>query len=100
MFPCETRLKCDEEQEHDDILKTAAKYLWTEHHEETFKEIKHFIGGITENIHYDRLEETRLKCDASKERLDKALEQKHDDMWKTVAYASSSSGSSKILDVQ
>ena len=45
------------------------------------------ITNITENIHFDINRRTKLKCDASRKGLGACLEQKHNSIWRPVAYA-------------
>ena len=46
------------------------------------------IQSINENKHFDTNKQTRVRCDASKKGLGACLEQKHENIWKPVAYAS------------
>ena len=43
---------------------------------------------IVENKHFDTTKETRIKCDASNKGLGASIEQKHDNIWHTIAFAS------------
>ena len=50
--------------------------------------MKRQLINITENKHFDINKETRVKCDESRKGLGATLEQKHNAIWKPVAYAS------------
>ena len=67
--------------------KSQNKLDWKDKHTTTFEQIKKQIINITENKHFDINKETRVKCDASRKGLGAALEQKHNSIWKPVAYA-------------
>ena len=68
--------------------KAQNKLDWKENHTEAFKKIKIKIQNITENKHFDTKKQTRVRCDASKKGLGACLEQKYENTWKPVAYAS------------
>ena len=68
--------------------KSQNRLDWKNHHTIAFEEKKRQILNITENKHFDINKETRVKCDASSKGLGAALEQKHNSIWKPVAYAS------------
>ena len=68
--------------------KSQNRLDWKSHHTIAFEEIKRQITNITENKHFDINKETRVRCDANKKGLGAALEQKHNSIWKPVAYAS------------
>ena len=68
--------------------KAQNKLDWKENHTEAFKKIKIKIQNITENKHFDTEKQTRVRCDASKKGLGACLEQKYENTWKPVAYAS------------
>ena len=60
---------------------------WEEKHTKTFSIIKKQISKINENNHFDVEKETRVKCDASKLGLGVSLEQKTNNIWRTIAFA-------------
>ena len=64
------------------------KLKWEDKHTKTFKNIKSQIAKIVENKHFDVDMETRVKCDASKLGLGATLEQKTENIWHTIAFAS------------
>ena len=68
--------------------KSQNKLAWNDTHTEAFNKIKAQIQSITENKHFDTNKQTRFRCDASKKGLGACLEQKHENIWKPVAYAS------------
>ena len=68
--------------------KAQNKPDWKEKHTKAFENIKKQIINITENKHFDKTKDTRVKSDASKKGLEACLEQKHGHTWKPVAYAS------------
>ena len=68
--------------------KSQNKLDWNDQHTTAFEQIKKHIINITENKHFDINKETRVKCDASRKGLGAALEQRHNSIWKPVAYAS------------
>ena len=57
-------------------------------HSAAFKNIKNAIQNIIELKHFTINNETRVKCDASKEGLGACLEQKENSNWQPIAYAS------------
>ena len=67
--------------------KAQNKLDWKEKHTKAFENNKQIIN-ITENKHFDKTKDTRVKSDASKKGLEACLEQKHGHIWKPVAYAS------------
>ena len=72
---------------HKEKIKNN-KLDWNEEHAKSFHQIKNAIGQIIENKHFDTNRTTRDRCDASKERLGACLEQKYDNGWHPIAYAS------------
>ena len=68
--------------------KTPKKLEWEDKHTSAFNKIKEVIGTIVEQKHFDIKLETRVKCDASKEGLGACLEQKQNNTWHPIAYAS------------
>ena len=58
------------------LLKKNSKFIWTDEHEKQFKLIKDKIAETTENKHFNLDLETRIKCDASRKGLGRALEQR------------------------
>ena len=69
-------------------VTASNKLKWEEKHTKTFENIKTQIAKIVENKHFDVDKETRVKCDASKLGLGATLEQKTDNIWHTIAFAS------------
>ena len=69
-------------------VTTSNKLKWEDKHTKTFENIKSQIAKIVENKHFDVEKETRVKCDASKLGLGATLEQKTDNIWRTIAFAS------------
>ena len=67
---------------------SANKLKWEDKHTNTFNTIKSHIAKIVENKHFDDTKDTRVKCDASKLGLGATLEQKTDNVWHTIAFAS------------
>ena len=67
---------------------TSNKLKWEEKHTTTFSNIKKQISKIIENKPFDVDKETRDKCDASKLGLGETLEQKTNNIWQTIAFAS------------
>ena len=61
---------------------------WNDTHSQTFTNIKQRIKQIIENKHFDTTKETRIKCDASNKGLGASIEQKHGNIWHTIAFAS------------
>ena len=61
---------------------------WNDTHSQTFTNIKQRIKQIIENKHFDTTRETRIKCDASNKGLGASIEQKHENIWHTIAFAS------------
>ena len=68
--------------------KTPKKLEWEEIHTSAFNKIKQAIQTIVEQKHFDTNCQTRVKCDASKEGLGACLEQRQNDIWQPIAYAS------------
>ena len=69
-------------------VTASNKLKWEEKQTKTFENIKTQIAKIVENKHFDVDKETRVKCDASKLGLGATLEQKTDNIWHTIAFAS------------
>ena len=67
---------------------TSNTLKWEEKHITTFSNIKKQISKIIENKNFDVDKETRVKCDASKLGLGATLEQKTNNIWQTIAFAS------------
>ena len=67
---------------------TGNKLKWEDKHTTTFNKIKTQISKIIENKHFDVDKETRIKCDVSKLGLGASLEQKTNNIWHTIAFAS------------
>ena len=61
---------------------------WNEIHSQVFEKITQKIKQIIENKLFDTTKETRIKCDASDKGLGASIEQKHDNVWHTIAIAS------------
>ena len=71
------------------LASTSKKKLeWNDKHSTAFKNIKNAIQNIIEQKHFNINNETRVKCDASKEGLGACLEQKENNNWHPIAYAS------------
>ena len=68
--------------------KTPKKLVWEDKHIIAFNKIKQAIKTIVEQKHFDINCQTRVKCDASKESLGACLEQKQNNTWHPIAYAS------------
>ena len=49
---------------------------------------KQKIKQIIDNKHFDTTKETLIKCDASNKGLVASIEQKHSNVWHTIAFAS------------
>ena len=64
------------------------KLDWKEEHSSAFNNIKTKIHQIIENKHFDTTKQTRVKCDASAKGLGACIEQKHNQEWHTIAFAS------------
>ena len=69
-------------------LRKNTKFIWTDEREKKFTLIKEKIAETTENKHFNPVLETRIKCDASRKGLGRALEQRTPNGWHTVAFAS------------
>ena len=69
-------------------LTSKKKLEWNEKHSAAFNNIKNAIKNIIEQKHFNINNETRVKCDASKEGLGACLEQKENNNWHPIAYAS------------
>ena len=67
---------------------TSKKLEWNEKYSAAFNNIKNAIKKIIEQKHFNLNNETRVKCDASKEGLGACLEQKENNNWHPIAYAS------------
>ena len=66
---------------------TSNKLKWEEKHTTNFSNIKKQISKIVEDKHFvDK--EARVKCDASKLGLGATLEQKTDNIWHNISFAS------------
>ena len=64
------------------------KLEWNEKHSAAFQNIKNAIKNTVEQKHFNINNETRVKCDASKKGLGACLEQKENNNWQPIAYAS------------
>ena len=64
------------------------KLDWNEEHAKSFHQIKNAIRQIRESKHFDTNRTTRVRCDASNEGLRFCLDQKKDNGWHPIAYAS------------
>ena len=64
------------------------KLDWKENHTSAFNNIKNKIQQIVENKHFDTTKQTRVKCNASAKGLGANIEQKHNNTWHTIAFAS------------
>ena len=63
-------------------------FKWDDIHGKAFKNILEAVSSITENRYFVSGRETRVVCDASRDGIGCALEQKTPDKWATIAYAS------------
>ena len=61
---------------------------WKEKHSKAFEKTKQKVKQIIENKHFDTTKETRVNCDASNKGLGGSIEQKRDNVWHTIAFAS------------
>ena len=65
-----------------------SKLEWNEEHAKSFQQIIKAITEIIENKHFDTNRPTRVRCHATKEGLGACLEQKYNNIWHPIAYAS------------
>ena len=70
------------------LLNKKSIFLWNEDHSKAFDKIKSEIVNLTENTHFDVKKPTRVKTDASHNGLGASLKQLHENVWKTVSFAS------------
>ena len=70
------------------LLNKKLVYKWDINHSIAFEKLKAENVNITENSHFDIKEKTRLKTDASHNRLGATLEQLQGDQWQLIAFAS------------
>ena len=69
--------------------KTSKKKLeWNEQYTTSFKKIRQAIQNKVEQKQFNINNETRVKCDASKEGPGACLKQKENNNWHPIAYAS------------
>ena len=73
---------------HKEKIKKNRKLDWNEAYTKSFNQIKNTIKQVIENKHFDTNRLTRLRCKASKEGLGACLEQKYDNGWHPITYAS------------
>ena len=73
-----------------ELLKKTCMWQWTEVQHKAFNEIKKELSQPTVLCIYDPNAETKISGDASSHGLGAVLLQKHDSVWKPVAYASHS----------
>ena len=64
------------------------KLDWKDEHSSAFNNIKSKIHQTIENKHFDTTKQTRVKCDASAKGLGACVEQKHNNEWHSIAFAS------------
>ena len=64
------------------------KLDWKDEHDSAFNNIKSKIHQIIENKHFGTSKQTRVKCDASAKGPGASIEQKHNNDWHTIAFAS------------
>ena len=69
------------------LLKKNTTFVWNDECETHFQMIKNKVAKATENTHYNRHLETRIKCDTSGAGLGAALEQRSPKGWHTSAFA-------------
>ena len=70
------------------LLKKKTTIIWNDELETHFQAIKNKVANATENTHYNPHLETRIKCDASRDGIGAALEQRSPTGWHTVVSAS------------
>ena len=73
------------------LLSSSAskkKLEWNEKHSAAFKNIKNAIQNIIEQKNFNINNEMRVKCDASEEGQGACFEQKENNNWHPIAYAS------------
>ena len=63
-------------------------YQWNDERTKAFEESKQQIVNITENNHFDKKRNPRLKTDAFHSGLEATLEQWDGENWLTIAFAS------------
>ena len=66
------------------LLKTSNEFIWTPAHDEAFEESKTALSRTIRLKYYDLKKATRLRTDASRTGLGFVLQQKHEEIWKTV----------------
>ena len=71
-----------------ELLRNKAQFVWTENHKTNFNKKITAVSLIVKNSHYNPSLDTRVMCDASRERHGAALEQQKPYGWETIAYAS------------
>ena len=71
-----------------ELLKKTRMWQWTEVQHKAFNEIKKELSQPMVLCIYDPNAETKISGDASSHGLGAVLLQKHDSVWKPVAYAS------------
>ena len=70
------------------LLEEGVQWHFEEHHEPAVKALKTMVTSSPVLAYYEPSGATRVTTDASKDGLGAILEQKHEDGWKTIAYAS------------
>ena len=63
-------------REFRNLLQKDTKYVWTNHHQTKFENIKEGIRNLKENTHYDTKRKTRVKTGESRSELGAVLEQR------------------------
>ena len=69
-------------------LKTSEKFVWTPEMQLALTRLKRAVMHVTQNKFFDSRAETRITCDASKDRLGAVLEQRLNCSWVPFAFAS------------
>ena len=70
------------------LLSKDTKWDWKTEHDRAFDETKKTIQRITEIYYFKKDQPLRIVCDASKEGMGAVLQQKTDEGWKAIHFAS------------
>ena len=70
------------------LLDKDTNWEWKAEHDTAFNKIKSAIQGITEINHFKRDKPLGIACDANKEGLGAVLQQKTDEGWQAIHFAS------------
>lgn len=71
-----------------DLLIKQRAFQWTDHHDSLFAKIKSIISLDLSLSHFDPSLDTRIMVDASGKACGFVLQQKHNDIWKSIEYRS------------